>query len=42
MCFIKIGRWPAAGFRLDRGLVPGKIVQNRAGLFGSLLTLIQD
>ena len=41
MCFIKVDRWPSIGFRLDRGLMSGKIVENRAGLFESLLTLIQ-
>ena len=40
-------RWPKkknfydTGFLLDRGLMSGKIVENRAGLFGGLLTLIQ-
>ena len=29
-------------FRLDRGLMSGLLVENRAGLFGSLLTLAQD
>ena len=41
MCFIKVARWPSIGFRLDRGLMSGKIVENRAGLLESLLTLIQ-
>ena len=27
-------RWPSAGFWLDHGLMSGKIVENRAGLFG--------
>ena len=29
-------------FRLDRGLMCGKLVENRAGLFGSQLMLTQD
>ena len=29
MCFIKVDRWPSAGFLLDRGLMSGKIVENR-------------
>ena len=41
MCFVKVDRGPSIGFRLDHGLMPGKIVENRAGLFESLLTLIQ-
>ena len=41
MCFIKVDRWRSIGFRLDRGLLSAKIVENRAGLFKSLLTLIQ-
>ena len=39
--FIEVDRWPGTGFRLDRGLMSAKIVENRAGLFGSLLTIIQ-
>ena len=27
--FIKVDRWPSIGFRLDRGLMWGKIVENR-------------
>ena len=41
MIFIKVDYWPSAGFSIGRGLMSGKIVKNRAGLFGSLLTLIQ-
>ena len=35
MCFIKGDRWPSAGFLLDRGLMSGKIVQNRRNLVDS-------
>ena len=31
-CFIKVDRWSNAGFRLDRGLMSSKLVENRAGL----------
>ena len=42
VCFIKVDRSPKAGFfPLDRGSMPVKIIENRAGLFASLLTLIQ-
>ena len=36
MCFNKVDRWRSIGFRLNRGLVSVKIVENRAGLFESL------
>ena len=39
--FTKVACWPCSGFRLDRGFMSSKIVENIAGLFGSLLTLIQ-
>ena len=41
MCFIEVDRWPDIGVWLDRGLIPGKIVENRAGLFESRLKLTQ-
>ena len=41
MCFIKVDHWPSIGSRLDRGLMLAKIIENRAGLFESLLPLIQ-
>ena len=41
MCFIKVDRCSSADFRLDRGLMSGEVVENRTGLFESLLTLIQ-
>ena len=28
--FCLVDRWPSAGFRLDRGLMSGKLVENRA------------
>ena len=35
--FFEVYRWPSADFRLDRGHMPGYLVENRAGLFGSWL-----
>ena len=40
--FIDVYCWPSAGFQLDRELMSGKLVKNRARLFGSWLTLTQD
>ena len=41
-CFFEVDRWPIAGYRLDRGLILGWLVGNRAGLFGSQFALTQD
>ena len=40
-CFFEVYRWPSAGFRLGRGLMPAYLVENRARLFGRQLTLTQ-
>ena len=37
-----VDRWPSAGFRLDRWLISGWLVVNRARLFSSQLMLTQD
>ena len=36
--FFEVDHWPGAGFRLDRGLLSGWLVENRAGLFGKPVT----
>ena len=33
MCFIKVDRWPSAGFQLDRGLMSDKFVANWRAFF---------
>ena len=39
--FFEVDRRPSAGFRLDHGLMQVSLVENRAGLFVSRLTLTQ-
>ena len=40
--FLKLTADQVLVFRLDRGLMSGKLVENRAGFFGSPLMLTQD